>query len=315
MSLVYVVIVVLDWLLGTKLRPVPMQHTLGALDQDGEMATTSVTQEDIDTFATDGVVCMRGVIGGEWIDRLSAGVTATLADPSPRSRLWNTDEHGRESRYDSQVWKSRPEYEDFIFNSPLAGIAGELMQSTRVNFYFDAMFVRMPGVQFRTPFHQDEPYWSIEGFQAISSWMPLVPVAKESCLEIVRGSHLWNENYQQENFGAMVGDERDMVDFGDDAIPFPDIEGERDRYDIASWDMEPGDVICFNARCVHGGSGNLAPDRELRVFNTKWTGDDVRVKFRETGMDPDHSAAMTEVGLKPGDRLGTYLYPEVWTSA
>ena len=32
----------------------------------------------------------------------------------------------------------------------------------------------------------------------------------------------------------------------------------------------------------------------------------------ERGMDPDHSAVMTEFGLMPGDRPGTGLYPQVW---
>lgn len=275
--------------------------------------TPGVTSGDIETFSTDGVVCLRNVIGHEWIERLLAGVEHTLANPSPRSRLWHRDEMGRESRYDSQVWRTLPQYSDFVLQSPLARIAGELMGSDRVNFFFDAMFVRSPGTPFRTPFHQDEPFWSVEGFQTCSSWMPLVPVAKTSCLEIVRGSHRWPEHFQQENFGAMTGDERDQVSFGDDAVPFPDIEGNRDDYDIASWDMEPGDVIVFNGRSIHGGSGNLAEGRELKVFNTKWTGDDVRVIFRSTGMDPDHSEAMTKVGLAPGDQLGTDLYPEVWT--
>ena len=29
-------------------------------------------------------------------------------------------------------------------------------------------------------------------------------------------------------------------------------------------------------------------------------------------VDPDHSAFMTEHGLRPGDRPGTDLYPQVW---
>jgi len=276
-----------------------------------------VTTSDIETFSRDGVVCLRGVIDQEWICRLLDGVAHTLEHPTARGRLWHRDEQGRESRYDSQVWRTRPEYSDFVFASPLAEIAGRLMESQSVNFFFDAMFVRTSGARFRTPFHQDEPFWSVEGFQTASSWMPLVPVAKESCLEIVRGSHRWTEHFRQANFGALTGDERDQVCFDNtnDAVPFPDIDGNRDAYDIASWDMEPGDVIVFNGRCVHGGSGNLREGSELRVFNTKWTGDDVRVLFRETGMDPDHSQVMTEVGLAPGDRLGTDLYPQVWAAA
>lgn len=275
-----------------------------------------VRDDDIETFADHGVVCLRGVIGLDWIERLLEGVQHTVENPSPRGRLWNRDEQGRESRYDSQVWRTRPEFEAFVLESPLAEIAGRLMQATRVNFFFDAMFVRSPGTQFRTPFHQDEPYWSVEGFQTVSSWMPLVPVAKESALEVVRGSHRWGQNFRQENFGALTGDARDQVSFDEETtVPFPDIEGERNRYDIASWDMQPGDVMCFNGRSIHGGSGNLGGDRELRVFNTKWLGDDVRVNFRETGMDPDHREVMTEVGLRPGDRIGTELYPLVWESS
>lgn len=276
---------------------------------------TFVTKADVDAFDRDGAVCLRGVIDETWITRLLEGVEHTLHHPSPRGRLWDRDDQGRESRYDSQVWRTRPEYGDFVLESPLAEIAGRLMKSQRVHFFFDAMFARAPGTQFRTPFHQDEPYWSVEGFQTCSSWTPLVPVAKESALELVRGSHRWNQKYRQTNFGTLTGDSRDDVEFDEDGtVPFPDIEAERDAYDIASWDMEPGDVVCFNGRTIHGGSGRLPAGRELKVFNTKWAGDDVRVKFRTTGMDPDHTEVMTKAGLVEGDPLGTDLYPQVWAS-
>ena len=92
----------------------------------------------------------------------------------------------------------------------------------------------------------------------------------------------------------------------------PDIDADRDAFGVLSWDLEPGDCIAFNSRTIRGGSGKLDDDTELRVFTSKWPGDDVRIKFREQGMDPDHSAIMTEYGLKPGDRPGTDLYPKVW---
>ncbi|MEO0363259.1 MAG: phytanoyl-CoA dioxygenase family protein, partial [Pseudomonadota bacterium] len=238
-----------------------------------------------------------------------------IADPSERSRIWDRDAEGRVCFYDSQVWRRVEAYRDFAMNSPCAEICGALMGARSVHFFFDAVFVRTPGAQFRTPFHQDEPYWSVEGHDTVSVWMPLVPVEKKSALEFVRGSHLWGKRYRQTNFGALTGDARDQVAFGEELEPFPDIEGDRDAYDILSWDMAPGDAVFFNARIIHGGSGNLAPDRELKVFNTQWLGDDVRITFRPEGMDPDHSEAMTAVGLKPGDRPGTDLYPEVWRAA
>ena len=67
------------------------------------------------------------------------------------------------------------------------------------------------------------------------------------------------------------------------------------------------------AESLHGGSGRAGRKiSDLQVFTSKWMGDDVRIKFKECGMDPDHSSIMTEYGLKPGERPGTVLYPDVW---
>lgn len=272
-----------------------------------------ISQQHICDYARDGVVCVRGAVDPKWIESLEIGVARNIEHMSERGRLWDRDDQGRSCFYDSQVWRDIPEYEDFIRHSGQAALAGELMGASRVNFFFDAIFVRTPGAQFRTPFHQDEPYWSVSGFDCCSVWMPLTAVEKNSALEFVRGSHRWNRKFRQTNFGALTGDERDQVEFDDDDTePFPDIEGERERYELLSWDMAPGDAAFFNARMIHGGSGNLAPERDLRVFNTQWLGDDVRVVFRPEGMDPDHSIIMTEHGLAPGDRVEEPLYPELW---
>ncbi len=275
-----------------------------------------ITKEDTANFARDGVVFLRQAFGQNWIDTLRDGIEDNIAKPSERSRIWDRDAEGRTCFYDSQVWRDIDGYRDFALNSPCAEIAGKLMGSKGVHFFFDAVFVRTPGAQFRTPWHQDEPYWSVKGFDTCSIWMPLELVEKKSALEFVRGSHLWKQKFRQTNFGALTKDDRDQVQFrDDDTVPFPDVENNRDDYDIVSWDMEPGDCVAFNARIIHGGSGNLSEGRDLKIFNTQWLGDDVRVIFREEGMDPDHSAIMTEHGLKPGDRLGSELYPQVWARA
>ena len=272
-----------------------------------------VTSKDIAEFGHNGVVFLSGAFDQGWIDILCRGIVENIANPSERGRIWDRDAQGQSCFYDSQVWSEIEGYENFVLNSPCAEIAGRLMGSSKVNFFFDAVFVRTPGTQFRTPWHQDEPYWSVEGFDTCSIWMPLVPVEKTSALEFIRGSHRWPQKFRQINFGTLTGDGRDQVQFSDDGtVPFPDIENNHNDYDIVSWDMEPGDCVAFNARIIHGGSGNLSEGRDLKVFNTQWLGDDVRIKFRKEGMDPDHSAIMTECGLKPGDQPGTELYPQVW---
>ena len=219
--------------------------------------------------------------------------------------------------WDSQAWQNIDEYRQFIFDSPAAEIAGQLMRTEQINFFFDAVFVRSHGSQFATPWHQDEPYWSVEGYDTCTLWMPLVPVKRENALAYVPGSHRLESAFYQYNFGNLNPDGKtdvDQVDFSKvSESTLPDIDRDPESFGVVSWDMQPGDCVAFNSRTIHGGSGRLDEDSELRVFTTKWLGDDVRIKYREGGMDPDHSQMMTAQGLKPGDRPGTDLYPRVWS--
>ena len=277
----------------------------------------AITAEDINTYHRDGVILLKGMFDSEWIEVLKQGLNKNAENPTHRARTWDRDAQGRTMFWDSQAWQGIEEYQQFIFNSSAAALAGKLLRAKEINFFFDAVFVRSPGTQFATPWHQDEPYWSIEGYDTCTIWMPLVPVKKENALAYVPGSHLSTQVFDQYNFGDLNPDgktEVDQVDFSgiaEDTIP--DIDADRERYGVVSWDMEPGDCVAFNSRILHGGSGKLEKDRELHVFTSKWLGDDARIKFRECGMDPDHSAIMTEYGLKPGDRPGTDLYPRVWS--
>lgn len=278
-----------------------------------------ITASEISAYRRDGVILLSNMFDSDWIELLRQGLSANCENPTNRSRVWDRDAEGRTMFWDSQAWQDIEEYQQFIYNSPAAEIAGYLMGSTKVNFFFDAVFVRSPGSQFATPWHQDEPYWSVEGYDTCTIWMPLVPVKQENALAFVPGSHRTDSVFYQYNFGNLNPDGKsgvDQVDFSNIAeAEFPDIGANPGKYDVVSWDMQPGDCVVFNSRIMHGGSGKLEEDRDLWVFTTKWLGDDVRIKFRDCGMDPDHSAIMTEYGLKPGDRPGTDLYPHIWTRA
>ena len=277
----------------------------------------TITPDEVETYHRDGVLLLPGMFDKDWIELLNKGLDANIEAPTRRSRIWYKDTSGRSMFYDHTAWKGIEEYRKFIFNSPAAQICGQLMRSTTINFFFDSVFVRSTGTQFETPWHQDEPYWSVEGYDACSIWMPLGPVKRKNALSFVPGSHRLKTVFKQYNFGDLNPVRKknvDQVDFSDIAEQeFPDINADPKRFGVVSWDMQPGDCIAFNGRTMHGGSGKLDDDCELRVFTTKWVGDDVRIKFRDCGMDPDHSADMIEKNLKPGDRPGTNLYPRIWT--
>lgn len=278
-----------------------------------------ITSEEVERYQRDGVLLLKKIFDNDWIELLKQGLNQNCENPTGRARVWDRDSEGRTMFWDSQAWQGIEEYQEYIFKSPAGCLAGQLMRSKAVRFFFDAVFVRSPGSQFKTPWHQDEPYWSIEGYDTCTLWMPLVPVKKENALAFVPGSHRNSRVFDQYNFGELNPDRKtdiDQVDFSGIAEQsIPDIDACPERYGVTSWDMTPGDVVVFNSRILHGGSGKLEPGRDLRVFTSKWMGDDVRIKFRKHGMDPDHSELMTQYGLRSGDRPGTDLYPKIWTDS
>ena len=273
-----------------------------------------ISNEEIDIYHRDGVVPLRGMFDKSWIELLNKGLDLNCKSPTERSRIWDKDDAGHFMFYDTLAWKKIEEYKKFIFNSPAAKICGQLMKSTTVNYFFDAVFVRSPGTKFETPWHQDEPYWSIEGYDSCTLWMPLVSVKQKNCLSFVPGSHQFKSVFNQKNFGELTGHPDDQVDFSKVANQeFPDINADPEHFGVISWELVPGDCIVFNGRTMHGGSGNLDNGTGLKVFTTKWLGDDARIKFRNYGMDPDFSSLMIKKGLKSGDRPDTDLYPRVWS--
>ena len=278
-----------------------------------------VSVDEIDAFTRDGVVMLPGMFDTGWIDLLSEGMARHADAPTTRVRIWDRDEAGRTMFWDSMAWHDRPEYQRFVFESPAAEIAGRMLGSEHVHFFFDAVFVRSPGSQFQTPWHQDEPYWSVSGHDTCTVWMPLVPVRAKNALAFVPGSHLTNAVFNQPDFGELNPDAKSNIDRSDfSAIAttdIPDIDADREAYGVVSWDMEPGDCVVFNSRILHGGSGLLDGDVGLRVFTSKWLGDDVRIAYRDEGMDPDFSEIMRSYGLAHGDRPGTELLPLVWARA
>ena len=87
-------------------------------------------------------------------------------------------------------WRRIPAYRDFLLDGPVGALGARLMRSRRVNLFHEHVLVKEPGTAEPTPWHHDQPYWSVDGRQVMSFWIPLDPVGRETCVEYVAGSHL-----------------------------------------------------------------------------------------------------------------------------
>lgn len=270
----------------------------------------AVGETDVAAYARDGVICLRGAFAPEWIELLEAGFERNLAAPGLLAREYIPETSVGRFLFDAFGWTRFEEFHRFVHESPAAALAARLMSSGTARLHYDTIFYRSTGTQARSPWHQDIPYWSFTGRQACSIWMPLVPVAKESALALVPGSHLWPQRFARPEFSASDLDNPDSD--SRDYEPFPDIDADPEGYGVVSWDMAPGDCIVFDANVIHGGSGRLAADRELRVFATNWLGDDVVLAVKAGGMDIDVRAIAAAYGLKEGDPPDCPAFPLAW---
>ncbi len=235
-----------------------------------------ITEEEIACYERDGIVCLRGLFDMEWVEKLRTAADQSMTRPSDMA-IELAAQLKAEGRFfhETFVWLENDICKNFVFNSPAAEIAAALMKSDKINIFFDQWLIKEPGTATPTPWHHDMPYWPIRGWQISTLWLALDPVTKESgAVEYVKGSHKWGETYKPATFDG-------SHDYGDTFPEVPDIEAERDKHDIISFELEPGDCTLHQGLLVHAAGGNSSAGTRRRAYVTRWAGDDVVYDLRE----------------------------------
>jgi len=230
--------------------------------------TRVLNADEIDRYREDGVVMIKQAIDPNWLRLIEAGVEKARANMSIQGRFMSRKTRGYQM--DTFLWKHVDEIRDAVYYGPFVHWAQQLMGSREVRFFYDQMFVKEPGTDAPTPWHQDLSFWPIRGEQITSFWIPLDPVTRESSgLMYVRGSHRWNRQFKAispDYVAAIIDEEMDDV---------PDINASPEQYELLDWEMEPGDILMFHPLTLHGSYGNSHRTRRRRALALRWTGDDV----------------------------------------
>ncbi len=264
----------------------------------------SIGDASAEQFRRDGVVHLEGVFA-DWVDVLRAGVERNMRSPGPYTREYEPEGSKGYFFGDYCNWARIPEYRDFVLHSHAAELAARLMNSTTARFFHEHVLVKEPHTESRTPWHHDLPYYCIDGTQTVSFWTPLDPVPRSTCLELVVGSHRWGKSFLPKKFIGI-----DYERQGETLDTIPDIDARRDEFEIASFDMAPGDAIAFHFLTVHGAPGNASGSARRRAFAHRWVGDDVRFRIRGGEVSPPFPEAHRR--LRDGDPLDDPEFPLVW---
>lgn len=260
-----------------------------------------ITQDHIDTYQKDGVVLVRGLFA-DHIDTLRKGVEFNMANPSDFGKQANLKQGASGAFFDDYCnWDRIAEFEDVIRNSPVAEVSADLMQSNTVQLFHDHVLVKEPGTAAATPWHQDSPYYFVDGEQTISFWAPLDEV-KDATLRMVPGSHLWEKPVLPQRWLS----EEDFYASEDIYMPIPDPDMEDMR--VVEWEMQPGDAVAFNYKVLHGTRGNVLI-RRRRAFALRLLGDDARYVERAGPTSPPFPGH----DMEPGQRLREDWFPVIFS--
>lgn len=263
----------------------------------------AISEDAIAAYQRDGAVCLRGAFT-DWIDVIAAGIERNMREPGPyAAESVRAGEPG--SFFDDYCnWERIPEFRRIVLESPAAAIAAAAMRSRTAQFFHDHVLVKEPGTQKETPWHQDIPYYFVDGSQTVSFWIPVEPV-REATLRLIAGSQRWDKWVlpvrwlDQTSFYADPGDYR----------PVPDPDREADL-EVLEWALEPGDAVLFDFRTVHGARGNAASSRR-RVLSLRWVGDDARFAERPGRTSPPYPGH----AMRAGQRLREDWFPVVWSES
>ncbi len=231
----------------------------------------------VDAFQRDGAVVVRGLFA-DWIDEIAQGIEQNMAEPGPYAAE-NLQDGERGRFFDDYCnWTRISPFEQVIRRSQAGAVAAQLMGSKQAQFFHDHVLVKEPGTAKATPWHQDSPYYFVEGEQTVSFWTTVEPVTNAT-LRCVAGSHRWPKPVLPTRWlkeDKFYPNEEDYI-----PVPDPDAEGMK----VLEWHLEPGDAVAFNFKTLHGARGNTATQRR-RAFSLRFVGDDARYVERPGPTSP-----------------------------
>ncbi len=261
-----------------------------------------ITSEQIQEFQDNGVVLLKGAFTDQ-VEGVRTAIEENKVNPSWRERTYHSDDGSAPFFQDYVVWNQFDGYRELVQTSGMAEMAAKLMQSKTARIFHDHILVKEPGNSVVTPWHQDQPYYLVEGQQSVSFWVPLDAVPRERTIEYISGSHKWDKTFRPDRF-----DGTPLFD-NDSSEQVPDVNANRDTLDIVGWAVEPGDAVAFTFKTLHGAPANASPTRR-RVVSMRWVGDDAVFAERPGKTSP----AFPDLEYTPGTPFEGEEFPVIYSA-
>jgi ectoine hydroxylase-related dioxygenase (phytanoyl-CoA dioxygenase family) len=260
-----------------------------------------LSNKQIKDYQTDGVIIVKEIFK-DYIEPLRNGFQEVLDNPSKHGRE-NVDDNNGRFFEDYCNWERIKEFKDCIINSLGSQIVAEATNSKSAQIFHEHIFIKSPGTHKETPWHQDMPYYCVDGNDTGSFWIPLDEVDNTNNLKLILGSHKWKKLIRPTKWSNNQSWYHDDSSFMD--LPL----SEKFKKNILIPKLELGDAVLFNFKTVHGSTGNNTL-KSRRAFSMRFMGDDVRYIDRGGPTSPPFDG----INLKTGDLMREDWFPRVFNS-
>src|ERR1700728_4570106 len=267
------------------------------------MEPVLVDDEAAAAFARDGVVSVRQVLSAEEVAEAADAIEAVLAGAGPLRQVASGADDPGAFVEDFCRWQAIPQIERLARHSRVPAVAAALMATPQVRFYHDHVLVKEAATTQRTPWHQDQPYYNVDG-HGVSAWIAVDPVPEGGSLELVAGSHCGPWLMPR----TFLTKEARWFPEGSLAA-LPDINADPGAFDVRRLALQPGDAIVFDFLTVHGAPGVPYRSRR-RVLSLRYLAADIRHAPRRWRTSPPFDGL--DASLPAGAPMDQPLFPVVW---
>lgn len=288
-------------------------NTSAAILSNNSPLQRDIAADEIAQFRRDGIVCLRNVLAPAWIDTIRDGMEEQRQKPGPYATVIDN------GQYYALIEQLSSKYNDKLHRAAVncgAGlIAKTVAGAAQMRLVHDNIFYKDSGQVIETPWHQDVSAGYIDRGNAIRVWIPVDPVPRETTIEVVRGSHLWNVVYASADHSrykeAASDGKTNQYYFNHAAEHYPtvpDIEARRESFDIVGYAVNPGDVVVFDYSLLHRGGPAENSSTQRRAFSVIYGDDNVTMTHR-----PNMVPSMLDVAgrtFTDGQSVGEF--PEVF---
>ena len=247
-------------------------------------------------YLNNGVALIKNFCKDKYLDLVKKAIQFSIDNPSPFSKKINNGEG--DFFYDYWTYKRNKNIQELLMSQEFINKIKEISSSTKISFFHDHILVKYKSAP-DTPWHQDRPYYFIDGKNNFSIWITIDDINENSSLAFCSKSHLSGNEYLPVSFEnkKIVGKNSFLSELNEDALNKEAANG------IQIFNMKAGDAIIFNNKTIH----KSLPSSSLKTrsaLSLRFIGDNAFLTHKFVNATPPFDKMGMEIseGLKPNEK-------------